>query len=123
MRLTGRRIAVLSGAGVLLLTVALSQFVALELSLGKLYLGLSCFGPYGGWSTLRPHIGLLASPVLRPLSISTLLTGVWGQRSRLGGFVSIPWWLVAGTLAPVLVLLARRQARAPGQPFPVERAA
>jgi hypothetical protein len=100
-----------------LLPLPISQFQSLTLSVGRYYLGFTCFGPYAGRSHV-PIPALSAVPVLRPFSLSTFFTLPAIDISRAHTVLLLPWWLIA--LASLLpLLLARPLRRRPAHLFPI----
>jgi hypothetical protein len=100
-----------------LLPLPISQFQSLTLSLGRYYLGFTCFGPYAGRSH-TPIPALSAVPVLRPFSLSTFLAAPTLDVSRAHTVLLVPWWLIA--LPCLLTLfLAHPLRRRPTRSFPI----
>ena len=103
-------------AGIILLTLLTSQFVLVEVDMSHPYAGISCFGPYVGYSSARPRVALHLSPVLRPLSISTFLTRPALSHSGSYSSLELPWWL----LLTAAVCCWRLRKPASPRAFPID---
>ncbi|HVX86450.1 MAG TPA: hypothetical protein VH253_16830 [Phycisphaerae bacterium] len=94
--------------------LVLSQFAVWQLSLGRAYVGVSCFGPFAGWTSRNGVASFHVLPVVRQLSFSTFFTGVHWLSGSGVRTVMIPWWMVLLGVAGCLGVLRWRSGAAGG---------